>query len=351
MLFTLFKQATSIHYVFPSDHVVAMRIPARRADDVRSKLAAVAGVTDVTLATEPLGGGTRVRATTGSGAAVALSRVGVGARFFETLGIPITRGRSFDAGELRGHAAVAVISESAARQLAPDRDVLGSVVALAGTNERLVVIGIARDAIDYGVLPAAGAFAPSDIYAPYAAPEAAEVVLLAHVATDARVALRPIAAAAPTAPGVRPMRPVLLSDEVNQRRGTGTMQAVAILFGFSVLTLLLAASGVFAVISQSMAQRTREFGIRMAIGATSGGVLWMVLRRESKLIALAIATGVIFAMALTQAMFAELVRVSAILPSMWIGSLLLSGGVAAMAVAFATYRIVRLEPSVVLRRL
>jgi ABC-type antimicrobial peptide transport system permease subunit len=144
---------------------------------------------------------------------------------------------------------------------------------------------------------------------------------------------------------------VVLSDEVNQHRGAGTMLAVSILFGFSVLTLLLASSGIFAIISQSVAQRTREFGIRLAIGATPGGVLRMVLWRETKLIALAIATGLVFTLALTQAMFVELVRLSAMLPSMWLVAVLLSGGVAAIAVAFATYRITRLEPAAVLRRL
>jgi ABC-type antimicrobial peptide transport system permease subunit len=130
----------------------------------------------------------------------------------------------------------------------------------------------------------------------------------------------------------------------------GAMIVMRMLASFAMLTLLLAASGVFAVISQSVAQRTREFGIRMAIGATPRRVLAMVLARETKLIGVAIATGVVFTMWLTHALFAELVRLSAVLPSMWIGALALSGGVAAIACALATWRIVRLEPAVVLRR-
>jgi hypothetical protein len=76
----------------------------------------------------------------------------------------------------------------------------------------------------------------------------------------------------------------------------------------------------------------------------------MVLAREAKLIAIAIAVGLVFTMALTRALFVELARLSAIVPSMWIGALALSGGIAALAVMLGTYRIVRLEPSVVLRR-
>ena len=126
---------------------------------------------------------------------------------------------------------------------------------------------------------------------------------------------------------------------------------VARLMGaFSLLSLLLAASGVFAVTSQSVAQRTREFGVRLALGAAPRRVLGMVLAREAKLIAIAIAVGLAFTMALTRALFVELARLSAMVPSMWLGALALSGGIAALAVMLGTYRIVRLEPSVVLRR-
>jgi ABC-type antimicrobial peptide transport system permease subunit len=117
-----------------------------------------------------------------------------------------------------------------------------------------------------------------------------------------------------------------------------------------VLTLLLAASGIFAVLSQSVAQRTREFGIRLAIGATPRGVLSMVLARESKLIGLGIFVGLAFSMGLTRALFAELVRLNAVVPGLWIGALALSSSVAAAACLLATWRIVRLEPAVVLRR-
>jgi hypothetical protein len=210
---------------------------------------------------------------------------------------------------------------------------------------------VCRDAIDYGALSKAAAFAPPDIYVPYES-SGTEAVVLARLSTDAHAALRAIAAAAQTAPGAKPARPVVLSDEMGMRdRGAdGAMVVMRILGAFAILTLLLAASGVFAVISQSVAQRTREFGIRMALGAAPRRVLAMVLARETKLIAAAVGTGVVFTMAGTRALFVELARLSAILPSIWIAALVLSGGVAAIACALATWRIVRLEPSVVLRR-
>jgi ABC-type antimicrobial peptide transport system permease subunit len=135
------------------------------------------------------------------------------------------------------------------------------------------------------------------------------------------------------------------------RRDIGSaMVVVNLLSAFAVLTLMLAASGVFSVISQSVAQRTREFGIRLAIGATPSRVLGMVLVRETKLIALGIGVGVVFTMALTRALFTELVRLSAIVPGLWMGAVMGATIVAAGALALATYRIVRLEPAAVLRR-
>jgi ABC-type antimicrobial peptide transport system permease subunit len=142
----------------------------------------------------------------------------------------------------------------------------------------------------------------------------------------------------------------VLSDDFQQRAGSGALAAVQTLGAFAVLTLLLAATGVFAVITQSVAQRTREFGIRLALGATPSRVLRLVLMREGKLIAAAVAVGVIFTMLATRALFSALVSLSLIVPSTWVSALLLSGGVAGAAVAFATYRVVRLEPGAVLRR-
>jgi hypothetical protein len=271
--------------------------------------------------------------------------------FLETLGVPLVRGRGFDATEQNAHAGVAIVTESGARQLDPGGNALGLRLKTAMYGEVLIV-GVCRDPVDYGAVAWVDGFT-AELYVPYE-PSAMsrEAVVLARLSGDPHAALGAIAAAVQTPPGTRPSRPTVLADDFRERTGNGgAMRIMKILGAFAVLTLLLAASGVFAVISQSVAQRAREFGIRMAIGATPARVLTMVLAREGKLIAAAVGTGVVFTMAATRALFVELTTLNAIVPGMWMAALLLSGGVASVAVALATYRIVRLEPATVLRRL
>src|SRR6185436_6560277 len=147
----------------------------------------------------------------------------------------------------------------------------------------------------------------AQVYVPYQA-EDVEAVVLARVSADPHAALRAIGAAAQPPAGRRPPRPVVLSDDMRDHSRDSGVVLARLIGAFALLSLLLAASGVFAVTSQSVAQRTR-------------------------------------------ALFVELARLSAIVPSMWIGALALSGGIAALAVMLGTCRIIRLEPAAVLRRL
>jgi predicted permease len=350
MLYTLFTQVGAVHFAFDAAHVVAMRVRAATVSDVAARVAAIPGVTRTGISSGMLGGGERVTIVTNAGGSTVVSRVPVGDDFLDALGIAILRGRGFDRSDMNASGGVAILSESAARQVAPDGDALGMEVRTFGRRPA-IVIGICRDAVEYGALSKAGTYAPSELYVPYEAPATTnEAVVLAQTSTDPHSTLRAIAAAAQIPATQKPARPVILSEDLGRRDIPSAMVVVNLLSMFAVLTLMLAASGVFSVISQSVAQRTREFGIRLAIGATPTRVLEMVLVRETKLIALGIGVGLVFTMGLTRALFAELVRLSAVVPGLWVGALMGATIVAAGALALATYRIVRLEPAAVLRR-
>jgi ABC-type antimicrobial peptide transport system permease subunit len=125
---------------------------------------------------------------------------------------------------------------------------------------------------------------------------------------------------------------------------------VRMIGAFGLVALILAATGVFGVLTQSVLQRTTEFGVRMAMGASPGAVLAMVVLREAKLITAAIATGAVATVMVTRVVFAELVMISAPDARLWIGVALLCGAFAAGAVAVATRHIVRLDPWAILRK-
>jgi predicted permease len=354
MLFVLFGAMQRVTPAFAADRLVGMRVPAGDLDAVAARVTAIPGVARVTVASGMpggRGGGSAARVQTDDGHSIVVSRVPVGDGFLETLGVAMVRGRSFDAGEARGLAAVAVLSESAARRLSPSGEAIGMRVRISGVaSATVLVIGVCRDAINSGSLGRVGLI-PPDMYVPYETPATGEPMLLARVTTDAHAFVRAIAGTVESSVGQHRPRPVVVADEVQfGDSGAGGVVVIRILGGLGMVALLLAASGVFGVVSQSVAQRTREFGIRMALGATPLGVLRLVLTRETKLIAAAIGSGAAVTFGLTHVLFAELTTLSATAPSVWAGVMALGGGVAAIACLLATWRIVRLEPAGVLRR-
>lgn len=278
-----------------------------------------------------------------------MSRVPVGPAFLETLELPLVDGRTFETREFSGTSSVAVLSETAARALFPQGDALGKRIQLSGqTVEEAVVIGISRDALDYGALSSAGLLAP-DVYVPYDR-AALEAVVLARASTDAHAFVRALSDAAPSRAGRLRSQAVVLADEPAFANRAESMLTVRLLGGFAAAALLLAAGGIFGVARHSVAQRTREFGIRLVLGATPRGVLALAAAREAKLSGAALIVGALATFALTRVFFPELAQLSATAPRMWVVMIALCGGTTALATMFGTWRALRLDLSAVLRR-
>ena len=355
VIFTLFDELRRATPLFPAEHVVSVDVRSADVRTVREQVLAVPGVTGVTIAAVTPGGPiVRSRAAkieTESGAVALVSRIPADASLFDTLGVPVLRGRSFARTEVGAAAGVVVLSEGAARALAPNGDALGMRVRITErTTATAIVIGVSRDVMNYGALARAGLI-PPEVYVPYEPPGAGDAVLLARVPGDPHVVIRAIASAARGPSDVRRPQPGIVSESLVSR-DAGAGGVVRSMFGmFSLVALLLAASGVFGVISQSVAQRTQEFGVRMALGAAPRRVLAMVLARESKLIVTALATGAAITVGLTYSLVAELAPLSTVRPALWFEVTALCGGLAALAVFLATRRILRLAPIIALRHL
>ena len=272
--------------------------------------------------------------------------IAVGESFFETLGLPLVAGRGFDRTEDVQAAPVAVVSESVAATLWPGESAIGKELSIPGPGgaSRLLVIGVSRNAIEFGGL---GVLTAGDVYRPMDSAAPGDAYLLVRT-TRARASLRAIAGAIRPSHDAPMPRPAVFADVVAYFPQEGT-SVLHMFVAFALVALLLAATGIFGVVNQSVSQRTTELGVRMALGATRRQVLRLVVLREGKLILAAIACGAVGTVAVTRMLFAELVTMSALRPAAPALLLMVCGAAAGLAVAFATWRIVKLQPWKVLR--
>ena len=349
MWLTLFAELQRMAPAFAADEIVAARIHSTDATTAANAVTSVPGVAAVAVGSNLPGarsGAVQLRIPDGRVARAA--RLEVQPAFFRAIGLPLVSGRAFDASETYAREGTVVVSQRLASTLWPGADPLGARVTISGASGRgdAVVIGVCADALRTGTLAVANIILP-DIYVPFDSRSAADAVLVARVNGDAHSYVRPIEAAL-SAGGRVPAAVTVASDDARLVKGE-SLFLVRMIAVFGVIALGLAGTGIFAVLSQSVSQRTLEFGVRMAVGATPRRVLLMVITREARLIAAAVATGAAGTLLVTRVVFADLANVSAQDVRMWIGVACLCGGGAAAAAALATRRIVRLDPWTVLR--
>ncbi len=215
--------------------------------------------------------------------------------YFQVAGIRLLRGRVFTQDEARAGASVAIVSQTTAQKLWPNQDALGQAIRLAdpSANEARLkrfpavrVIGVAADVVTCCMVIGKD---PSMMYLPTNAGEAGNVLLL-HVRGDDQAARRKVEADLAT----------ISSSAIDQIHTFQEFRAVAV-YPFHVmgwiastlggLALLLTLSGVYGVLSYLVSQRTREIGIRVALGATMAGITALFVKQSLKLSAVGIGTG------------------------------------------------------------
>jgi predicted permease len=267
----------------------------------------------------------------------------VGPEYFGVMGIPIVAGREFSRDDNETRPLVAIVDETMAAKYWPERNALGARFQVK--NQWLEVVGIAKSSHYRSKLETAKPF----FYVPLRQNFAVQGGLL--IRTNQTVAtMTPALAHEVHAldPNLAPVAAITMQEHVD--RGTYTQRLAVTLLGmFGGMALLLAAIGLYAVMSYSVSQRTRELALRMALGARVVDLLRLVMSRGLLVTAGGLVIGVAAALVLTRQFQNRLYQVSPHDPVAFGGAVLLMMGVALISCLLPACRVVRIDPADALR--
>lgn len=273
--------------------------------------------------------------------------------YFETMGIEIESGREFDALDDREAKGVAIVNRVLVDRYFPDENPIGRVVgglpphvALGGFfAETFEIVGIAEDVKYFGLRE------PSEpsLYLPVAQAPFRRMSFILRTTTEPEAlisaARREIQAVDPTVP-VSQVSTLERTLSISVARERFSM-SLLVLFG--AVALLLAAVGVYGVVSYGVSQRTAELGVRVAMGAQPEDVLKLVMAQGAKLAFLGVGLGLVGAGILSRVMASQLYGVNATDPATYIGVAVALTSVALVAAFIPAYRTSRLDPVLALR--
>jgi putative ABC transport system permease protein len=267
--------------------------------------------------------------------------------YFKILGIPIIRGRIFDEHDGPNSPHVAVISQSLAHERWPNQDPIGRTIEFGnmdGDLRLLTIVGIVGDVRQYGLdLPPR----PTVYVNLFQRPRSAITVTML---TDAGTQWVPSAARG-ILQELNPEMPAkfrTFSQIYSASLGSRKFNVILIGF-FGITALLLAVAGVFGVMAYSVSRRTREIGVRVALGASRGDVLRMILNQGLRTVLIGVAIGIACSLALTRTVESLLFGVTATDPLTFAVVVVLLVAAALLACLIPARRATRIDPMIALR--
>jgi putative ABC transport system permease protein len=280
---------------------------------------------------------------------VPLEGADVSAGYFATMGIPLVRGRLFDTRDTTSSQMTVIVSQRAAETLWPGRDPIGQEVLwgplMAGENPYCTVVGVVGN-VKHG---SAETDTGVELYYPYTQYPITNVYYVIRTRGDPTAlapAVRRAIGDTDQSAAIVFLRPMtdLVDESMWQRRLWGVMFGV-----FAALALVLAAIGIYGVLSYSVSQRTRELGVRLALGAQPGDLLRMVTLQGMRMVLVGLVLGLGAAFALARLARSLLFGVAGHDPATFIVVCLALIGVGLLACYLPARRAARLDPVEALR--
>jgi hypothetical protein len=263
--------------------------------------------------------------------------------FFDTVGIARIAGRDFGPGDKPGSPLVVIINQALARALFPNQTALGKIVRIptGKWDGHYTIVGVMADTRYYDV------HKPPQPFAWLSIAQISPYMPTLHVRTATSDTAGMIAAVRHEFDVMDKGFPVFNIRTLETRIGdslAGERMVVNLSGAFGLLALALAAVGLYGVLAYSVSRRRREIGIRMALGASAGSVLWMIAREAFLLVGAGSAVGAAIAIVASRAMPQYMAGVSSVSPAILAACTLAMFIIAALAVSIPAMRASRVEP-------
>jgi predicted permease len=264
--------------------------------------------------------------------------------YFQTVGIPLLKGRLLDDRDIADREAVVVVSESMARQFFSQAEAVGARISIDNGRSWLRIVGVVGD-----VRNALASQPSQTFYRPLAQAPLLTVMFLARTSGDAAGLAQQMRAAVHAIDAQQPVDRFRTLDEVRSASLSAPRLTATLIGVFAGIALLITAAGLAGVIAFSVNQRSQEFGVRMALGASRGSVLQLVLGQGLRLIALGLVLGGLAALALSNTVRALLFDTEPTDIPTFVGVAAVLAVVALLACFLPARRASSVDPLVVLR--
>jgi predicted permease len=226
----------------------------------------------------------------------------VSKEYFTTMGIRLMDGRLFDDRDVQGSPDVAIVNKTMAMTFWPNQNPVGRRVKSGGAKDWCTIVGVVDDAKNAGLDRPAG----TELYLPHRQPQgqgnSTMYVVLRSAGGDSRALVRTVREQLNELDSSLPVADIRMMDEVLSVAQARPRFLTLLLSLFSAAALAIATVGIYGVVSFSVARRTKEFGLRMVLGAQTGDVLGLVMKQGSTMILIGTACGLLLAFFFTRLM-------------------------------------------------